>query len=52
MNKSYFSDNDDDQAELIFYLLNNLFDVFSLIKLERLVDLLEEDKVKSLILEM
>lgn len=52
MNKSYFSDNDDEQAELLFYLLNNLYDMFSLLKLERLSDILDEKTIKSLILEM
>ena len=38
LDKSYFSDNEDDQSDLIFYLMNNLFDCFSLIKLEKLTD--------------
>ena len=52
LDKSYFSDNDEEQAEMIFYLLNNLFDVFSVIKLEKLSDIIDENIIKSLIKEM
>jgi hypothetical protein len=52
LDKSYFSDNEEEQAELIFYLLNNLFDLFKVNKLGKLSDILDEKIIKSLILEM
>ncbi len=52
LDKSYFSDTEEEQGDLIFYLINNLFDVFSMIKLEKLSDIVDEHKIKSLIFEM
>ncbi len=52
MDKSYFSDTEDDQIELLSYLFNNLFDLFNIFKIEKLSDLIVEKKLKNLIFEM
>ena len=52
IDKSYFSDTEEDQAELVSYLINNIFDVFSILKLEKLSDFIVEKKLKNLIFEM
>jgi hypothetical protein len=53
LNRSNFSDDEESQNELILHLINNLFDIFSLIKLEKLENLLDDDKtIKNLIFEM
>jgi hypothetical protein len=52
MNKSYFTDEEEDQNELLLFIVNNLFDCFSLIKLEKLSDILDERRIISLVNEM
>ena len=52
MNKSYFSDDEESQYELIINLFNNLYDECSVIKLRKLGDILDDIRLKKILSEM
>lgn len=52
MDKSYFSETEEDQNELLLFLFNNTYDCYNLMKMDKLEDFINEKQIKSLMLEM